>query len=336
MPGLKLYSVSDSPPTLSVRLALKVLDLEYTLIDVDFAGGEHLKEEYAKTSYSQIVSQNIDRPNCPHAVNISKTSSRAVPLVSARDINSHTTPTPINPQKEIPCIDDDGFILSESIAILQYIADKYSKNDSLYPKKLYQRAIVNHRLAFNLSTYYKNISDYVMAPIFFAYERTSIALKKTNLALSVFNTLLQRQGTKFAAGGLNLKDVNPHLYGGRVENHLGKTTPSSPDRDLNLNLPILDSPAEHETSALANYATEVDEVTIADFSLVTATMCLEAINFDLGQYPLVKKWYGDFKQQLPLAWDIAEVGMLEIREFDRNPPDLSALEHPIHPTRKNK
>ncbi|CAG2060450.1 unnamed protein product [Timema podura] len=48
MPGLKLYSVSDSPPTLSVRIALEVLGLEYTLIDVDFAGGEHLKEEYAK------------------------------------------------------------------------------------------------------------------------------------------------------------------------------------------------------------------------------------------------------------------------------------------------
>ncbi|CAG2058612.1 unnamed protein product [Timema podura] len=32
--------------------------------------------------------------------------------------------------------------------------------------------------------------------------------------------------------------------------------PSSPDQDSNLNLPILGSPAQHETSALANYATE--------------------------------------------------------------------------------
>ncbi|CAG2062957.1 unnamed protein product [Timema podura] len=35
------------------------------------------------------------------------------------------------------------------------------------------------------------------------------------------------------------------------ENH-----PISPDRDSNLDLPILDSPAKHETSTLANYATE--------------------------------------------------------------------------------
>nr|CAD7587697.1 unnamed protein product [Timema genevievae] len=47
-------------------------------------------------------------------------------------------------------------------------------------------------------------------------------------------------------GGLNLEEVNPHLRGGRVENHLGKTTPSSPDRDSNLDLPVLSSLAQHD------------------------------------------------------------------------------------------
>nr|CAD7570465.1 unnamed protein product [Timema californicum] len=51
-------------------------------------------------------------------------------------------------------------------------------------------------------------------------------------------------------------EVNPNLLGGRVENHLGKTSLSSPDRDLNFNFPVLGSRAQHETSALANYATE--------------------------------------------------------------------------------
>ncbi|CAG2055574.1 unnamed protein product [Timema podura] len=41
-------------------------------------------------------------------------------------------------------------------------------------------------------------------------------------------------------------EVNPHLRGGRVENHLGKTTPSSPDRDSNLDLPVLGSRAQHD------------------------------------------------------------------------------------------
>nr|CAD7416015.1 unnamed protein product [Timema poppensis] len=44
---------------------------------------------------------------------------------------------------------------------------------------------------------------------------------------------------------VELEEVNPHLRGGRVENHLGKTTPSSPDRDSNLDLPILSSQAQH-------------------------------------------------------------------------------------------
>nr|CAD7412432.1 unnamed protein product [Timema poppensis] len=40
--------------------------------------------------------------------------------------------------------------------------------------------------------------------------------------------------------------MNPHLCGGRVEKHLGKTTPSSPNRDSNLDLPVLSSRAEHD------------------------------------------------------------------------------------------
>nr|CAD7256008.1 unnamed protein product [Timema shepardi] len=45
---------------------------------------------------------------------------------------------------------------------------------------------------------------------------------------------------------VELEEVNPHLRGGRVENPLGKTTPSSPDRDSNLDLPVLSSRAQHD------------------------------------------------------------------------------------------
>nr|CAD7589711.1 unnamed protein product [Timema genevievae] len=47
-------------------------------------------------------------------------------------------------------------------------------------------------------------------------------------------------------GRLNLEEVNPHLREGRVENHLGKTTPSSPDRDSNLDLPVHSDLAQHD------------------------------------------------------------------------------------------
>nr|CAD7414528.1 unnamed protein product [Timema poppensis] len=47
-------------------------------------------------------------------------------------------------------------------------------------------------------------------------------------------------------GKVELEEVNPHLRGEKVENHLGKTTPSSPDRDSNLDLPVLSSRAQHD------------------------------------------------------------------------------------------
>nr|CAD7397720.1 unnamed protein product [Timema cristinae] len=54
------------------------------------------------------------------------------------------------------------------------------------------------------------------------------------------------EGSTTGIGKVELEEVNPHLRGGRVENHLGKTTPSSPDRDSNLDLPVLSSRAQHD------------------------------------------------------------------------------------------
>ncbi|XP_067010024.1 glutathione S-transferase 1 isoform X2 [Anabrus simplex] len=231
MSGIKLYSVSDSPPSFAVRLGLEALGLPYSVVEVDYAAGEHLTAEYAKK----------------------------------------------NPQKEIPCLDDNGFLLSESIAILQYLGDKYDKDGKLYYKDPQQRAAINHRLAFNISTYYKNISEYVVAPIFYAYEQTPLGLKKLKVALSVFNTILENQGTKYAAG---------------------------------------------------------ETLTIGDLPLVTATMCLEATNFDFSEYSHITRWYANFKKEYPKLWAVAEPAMKELHTFYKNPPDLSALNHPFHPARK--
>lgn len=118
-----------------------------------------------------------------------------------------------------------------------------------------------------------------MAPIFFAYERTPIGLKKVHIALQTFESYLQREGKKYAAG---------------------------------------------------------NNLTIADFPLVTATLCLEAIDFKIDDYPLVSAWYNNFKGSYPELWVIAEEGMKEIVAFEKNPPDTSGMNHPIHPGRKPK
>nr|CAD7600293.1 unnamed protein product [Timema genevievae] len=81
--------------------------------------------------------------------------------------------------------------------------------------------------------------------------------KRTSLTENASKVLPRSQSHPNKLGRFNVEELNPHLLGGRVENHFEKTTPSIPDQDSSLNLPVLGSPAQHETSALANYATEV-------------------------------------------------------------------------------
>nr|CAD7401529.1 unnamed protein product [Timema poppensis] len=73
----------------------------------------------------------------------------------------------------------------------------------------------------------------------------------------------------------NLVEVNSHLRGGKVETHLGKTTPNSPYGDSNLGLPVLGSLAQHKTSALANYATEAGCMVSQWYELVVFTASME-------------------------------------------------------------
>lgn len=77
-----------------------------------------------------------------------------------------------------------------------------------------------------------------------------------------------------------------------------------------------------------------DHLTLADFSLVAGTLSLESINFDFKDYPLIQNWYKTFKQEYPELWEIAESGMKIIAEFEKNPPNLTKLDHPLHPPRK--
>ena len=82
----------------------------------------------------------------------------------------HMTPEyeKMNPSKEIPVLEDDGFFLPDSIAIVQYLFDKYApEGSSVYPKDAKKRAIVNHRMFFNAAFYYSAISAYAVSTNYF-------------------------------------------------------------------------------------------------------------------------------------------------------------------------
>nr|CAD7401747.1 unnamed protein product [Timema cristinae] len=77
-----------------------------------------------------------------------------------------------------------------------------------------------------------------MYPLLTRYSRVRLDDGEIEVPISV--------GCTEGIGKVELEVVNPHLHGGRVENHLGKTTPSSPDRYSNLDLPVLSSRAQHD------------------------------------------------------------------------------------------
>lgn len=58
-----------------------------------------------------------------------------------------------------------------------------------------------------------------------------------------------------------------------------------------------------------------DVLTIADFALISATICLEATDNSVADYPLITQWYDGFKKANPELWEIASVDMVAIAEY---------------------
>ncbi|XP_068620289.1 glutathione S-transferase 1-like [Battus philenor] len=105
----------------------------------------------------------------------------------------------INPQHCVPTLDDDGFILWESRAIACYLADKYGKDDSLYPKDLKRRALVNQRLYFDSSFLYVKIRAICYPILYQGVTEISKVLKDDlNTTLGFLDKFLEN--SKWVAG----------------------------------------------------------------------------------------------------------------------------------------
>ncbi|CAH2085414.1 unnamed protein product [Euphydryas editha] len=121
----------------------------------------------------------------------------------------HKTPEflKMNPQHTIPTMDDNGFILWESRAIMAYLVNAYGRDDSLYPKNPRLRALVDQRLNFDLGTLFKRYMDLYMPILFKGEAYNDEAAEKLNEALGWLNSMLE--GHAFVAGdNLTIADIS--------------------------------------------------------------------------------------------------------------------------------
>ena len=74
----------------------------------------------------------------------------------------------LNPSGLVPVLDDDGFVLSESSAILKYLADK--TGSPAYPKDLKARARVNEMMDWFNTQQYRELGYHLVYPQVFAHH----------------------------------------------------------------------------------------------------------------------------------------------------------------------
>ncbi|XP_028522287.2 glutathione S-transferase 1-1 isoform X3 [Apis cerana] len=163
----------------------------------------------------------------------------------------------MNPQHTIPTIDDNGFYLWESRAIMMYLADQYGKNDSLYPKDVKKRAIVNQRLYFDMCNLYKSFMDYVIYPVvFMKMPKDPTKYESIDRALSFLDKFLE--GENYVAG---------------------------------------------------------KNMTLADLSIVTTVSTIEVVDYDLGKYENVARWFAKVKSEIPKYEEYNDVGLKMFKDF---------------------
>jgi len=123
------------------------------------------------------------------------TTSRPIMLLAAQEdipldyevvdlmTGAHVQPpfSGINPCQQVPVLEDGDFRLSESSAILKYLADK--TGSAAYPTELRERARVNERMDWFNTGFYRELGYGVIYPqIFPNYKREEASVQSAHIA----------------------------------------------------------------------------------------------------------------------------------------------------------
>ncbi|KAI7815617.1 glutathione S-transferase [Rhyzopertha dominica] len=114
----------------------------------------------------------------------------------------------LNPQHTVPTLQEGGFAIWDSHVINAYLVGKYGKDDSLYPKDLQKRAIIDQRLHFDSGILFPRIAA-IIGPIL--REGAKTVPKEKADALQAGYAFLETflEGKTYVAGDtLSIADFN--------------------------------------------------------------------------------------------------------------------------------
>jgi len=105
----------------------------------------------------------------------------------------------LNPLHTVPTVEEEDLIIWESPIVLQYLADKFAKDDSLFPKDVKKRAKVQFRIQFFMGTLMPRFGG-AYGPVIHG-GATSVdpaKVKAIHEALDILENFLKKD--KYAAG----------------------------------------------------------------------------------------------------------------------------------------
>lgn len=104
----------------------------------------------------------------------------------------------LSPQHTVPTIVDNGFTLTESRAIMRYLAEKYGKDSGLIPDNIEEGAVMNQMLDFDLGTVYQMLLEKYFYPL--KYHQSAANHTGPNLDNAMMTLDLFLEGQDWAAG----------------------------------------------------------------------------------------------------------------------------------------